>query len=245
MVGTVVNVSETCTLEPIARIGVEGALDFGRPGCRADDPPAEKIHGKETKSSAAASDDSRNELQDSILPSSISHFPKSQDVSYPRWDGLLYEIPGEELKRAADFEEGDYVLRKDWIGIVEDSDPEVVLLLENNTVVVVKDPDELELVIPDFGKPLITLPDLDGIRRPDVLAVHAGGMMSTPFQHLQRGQFVITNHRNIREGHGYVPRKLQAPRAHPRHPRTQTWGAVALPKSFRNGNTSYGPWPIT
>ena len=110
MVGTVVNVSETCTLEPIARIGVEGALDFGRLECRADDPPAstiaEKIHGEETKSSAAASDDSRNELQDSILPSSISHFPKSQDVSYPRWDGLLYEIPGEELKRAADFEEG-------------------------------------------------------------------------------------------------------------------------------------------
>lgn len=208
MVGTVVNVSETCTLEPIARIGVEGALDFGRLECRADDPPAstiaEKIHGKRTKSSAAASDDSRNELQDSILPSSISHFPKSQDVSYRRWDGLLYEIPGEELKRAADFEEGDYVLRKDWIGIVEDSDPEVVLLLENNTVVVVKDPEELELVISDFGKPLITLPDLDDIRRPDVLSEHASGMMSTPYQHLQRGQFVITNHRNVREGRWLV-----------------------------------------
>lgn len=207
MVGTVVNVSETCTLEPIARIGVAGALDFGRLECQADDQPAsiaEKIHGEETESSAAAFDDSRNELQDSILPSSISHFPKSQDTSYPRWDGLLYEIPGEELKRAADFEEGDYVLRKDWIGIVEDSDPEVVLLLENNTVVVVKDPEELELVIPDFGKPLIALPDLDDIRRPDVLAVHAGGIMSTPYQHLQRGQLVITNHRNIREGRWLV-----------------------------------------
>jgi ubiquitin-conjugating enzyme E2 O len=208
MVGTVVNVSETYTLEPIARIGVEGTLDFGRLECRADDPSmstiAEKTHEGETKSSTAASDDSHNDLQESILPPRISHFPKSQDVSYPRRDGLLYEIPGEELKRAADFEEGDYVLRKDWIGIVEDPDPEVVLLLENNTVVIVKDPEELELVIPDFGKPLVTLPDLDGIRRPDVLAVNAGGMMSTPYHHLQRGQFVITNHRNIREGRWLV-----------------------------------------
>jgi ubiquitin-conjugating enzyme E2 O len=208
MVGTVVNVSETCTLEPIARIGIGGALDFGRLECRTGDPSAsaiaEKLPWKETSGRATASDDPCNDLPDPILPSRRSHFPESQDVSHPRRDGLLYDIPSEELKRAADFEEGDYVLRKDWIGIVDDSDLEVVLLLENNTVVVVKDPEELELVIPDFGKPLVTLPDLDGIRRPDVLAVNAGGMMSIPYHNLQRGQFVITNHRNIREGRWLV-----------------------------------------
>ena len=158
MVGTVVNVFESYNLEPIVRITVDGALDFGR--------------------------------IDYTAPSGTQNFAED----------LLYNIPGEELKGVTDFVEGDYVIRKDWIGMVEDTDSDVVLLLENNTLVVPKDPEELELVIPDFGKPLITLPDLDGIRRPDVIAANAGGMMSAPCTHLRRGQFVITNHKNIREG---------------------------------------------
>ena len=177
MIGTVVNVSETYSLEPIACI-TGGALDFGR-----------RNHPIEEACASSSASQARNMASDVL-----------NDVPQLERRGLLYNIPGEELKRVADFVERDYVLRKDWIGVVEDVDPEVVLLLDNNTLVVPKDPEELELVIPDFGKPLITLPDLDGIRRPDIVAANAGGIMSTACIYLRRGQFVITNTKNIREG---------------------------------------------
>lgn len=171
MAGTVVNVENTYVLEPIVRL-TRGVLDFA-PNERSDinEGSIGRSHGG--------------------LPPAISH---------PRPHELLYDIPAGELKRADDFEDGDYVIRKDWIGVVEDSDMEVVLLLDNNTLVIVQDSEELELVIPDFNRPLITLPDLDGIRRPDVVAAHAGGLMSTPYHQLARGQFVITNHKNLRNG---------------------------------------------
>jgi ubiquitin-conjugating enzyme E2 O len=193
MVGTVINVFESYTLEPIARI-TDGAIDFVRSSFRANDGLASSSPGEVPL----------GEENSGLAEISNWHYPKALSNAENQSDGLLLDIPGEELKRAANFREGDYVIRKDWVGIVEDSDPEVVLLLENNTLVVVKDPEELELVIPDFGKPLITLPDLDGIRQPDVITAHAGGMMSTPYHHLQRGQFVITNPKNIREGRWLV-----------------------------------------
>jgi ubiquitin-conjugating enzyme E2 O len=201
MVGTVINVYETYNLEPIARI-VDGAINFVQQNYRADD-------------ALALASSSSGEVPLRKESSGLAEVEDRHDLTAPSGaqygsGGLLVEIPGEELKRAADFAEGDYVIRKDWVGLVENSDPDVVLLLENNTVVVVKDPEELELVIPDFGKPLITLPDLDGIRRPDVLAAHAGGMMSTPYHNLERGQFVITNHKNIREGRWLVGGYLES-----------------------------------
>ena len=177
MIGTVVNVSETYSLEPIACV-TGGVLDFGQ----RNHPVGEAL--------ASSSASHARDMTPDVL----------NDVPHLDRRGLLYNIPGEELKRVADFVERDYVLRKDWIGVVEDVDLEVVLLLENNTLVVPKDPEELELVIPDFGKPLITLPDLDGIRRPDIVAANAGGIMSTACIYLRRGQFVITNMKNIREG---------------------------------------------
>ena len=172
VVGTIIDVHDTYILEPIVRIR-HGVLDF-------------KQDGEALTTSV------------STPPVPFDRLPEA--VAHPRPQELLYNIPAEELKRAEDFLEGDYVLRKDWIGVMEDLDLEVVLLLENNTLVVVQESQELELVIPDTDKPLITLPDLDGIRRPDVLETHAGGMMSTPCHQLSRGQFVITNHRNLRNG---------------------------------------------
>jgi ubiquitin-conjugating enzyme E2 O len=190
MVGTVVNVFESYDLEPIAYFN-DGAIGFARPDYAADGGLALDRAREETS------------IKESGGPDEISERHELTAL-YNADNTLLSGIPGEELKRAADFQEGDYIIRKDWIGIVEDCEHEVMLLLENNTIVVVKDPEELELVIPDFEKPLIAFPDVDGIRRPDVVAAHQGGMISTPYHHLQRGQFVITNQRNIREGRWLV-----------------------------------------
>lgn len=193
MIGTVVNVFESYDLEPIACV-TDGAVEFVRPDCAADEELA----------SASARDETFRKESSGPAEFFEQHEPTALSNADNHSRTLLSDIPGEELKRAADFQEGDYVIRKDWVGIVEDCDPEVMLLLENNTIVVVKDPEELELVIPDFGKPLIAFPDVDGIRRPDVVAAHQGGLISTPYHHLQRGQFVITNQRNIQEGRWLV-----------------------------------------
>ena len=177
MVGTVVNVSESYTLEPIARL-TGGALTFRR--CNH---PTEETLASSSSSYTFG------------VPSHIL-----DDLSPSQTHNLLFNIPGEELKRVDDFVEGDYVFRRDWIGVVEDTGGDVVLLLEDNTLVVPRYSEELELVIPNFGKPLITLPDLDGIRRPDIVAANGDGIMSTPCSHLRRGQFVVTNRKNIQEG---------------------------------------------
>ena len=189
MVGTVVNVFESYDLEPIACV-TDGAVEFLRPNCAADDGPASDSAREKTLNNESSGCAGFSERHEPAAPSNADSHSRT----------LLSGIPGEELKRAADFLEGDYVIRKDWVGIVNDYDPEVMLLLEDNAIVVVKDPEELELVIPDFGNTLIAFPYVEGIRRPDVDAAQQGRMISTPYHHLQRGQFVITNRRNIREG---------------------------------------------
>lgn len=172
MVGTVVHVHDSWVLEPIARVTNRG-LEF----TQHDDLDIAIGTGDRNLSNA--------------LPEAISH---------SRPETLLRGIPSNELRRADDFVEGDNVVWRDWIGVIEDCDLEVVLLLENNTVVAVVDPEELELIIPEFNKPFITLPDTEGIRRPDVVASNAGGLISTPPRYLVRGQSVITNKKNIRNG---------------------------------------------
>lgn len=189
MVGTVINVFESYDLEPIARV-TDGAVDFVQPNHKATDALMSSS-GEVPSSSETSGLIKVDDWHDPTAPSGVPNLS----------GGLLLNIPAEELKRATDFEEGDYVVRRDWVGIVEHCDLHVVLLLEDNALVVVKHPEELELVIPDFGKPLITVPVPEGIRRPDV---RAGEMMSTPYPHLQRGQFVVTNHKNIREGRWLV-----------------------------------------
>lgn len=127
----------------------------------------------------------------------ISKLPEY--VHHPLRHALLYDVPGDELKRAADYAPGDYVVERDYLGIVQDHDVDAVLLLENNAVVTVE-AWELELVVPNFEGHLVALPELEDLRRPDVLAYHVGGKAFIPTEHLSRGQFVITNHRNLRNG---------------------------------------------
>lgn len=118
----------------------------------------------------------------------------------PLRHALLYDVPGDELKSADDYEPGGYVVEQDYLGIVQDNDIDAVLLLDNNTVVMVENAWELELVVPDFDRPLVALPEFDELRRPDVIAHNVGGKAFIPTEHLCRGQFVTTSQRNLRNG---------------------------------------------
>jgi ubiquitin-conjugating enzyme E2 O len=125
-------------------------------------------------------------------------------IYHPLQHSLLYDIPGDELKRADDFEPGDYIIEKDELGIVQDHDIDAVLLLGNSTLVMVENAWELELVVPELNRPLVALPELDHLRRPDVAANQVGAKAFIPTEHLSRGQFVTTNHRNLRNGRWLV-----------------------------------------
>lgn len=131
--------------------------------------------------------------------------PRLPDYLYhPLRHALLYDVPGDELKRADDFEPGDYVVERDYLGVVQDHDIDAVLYLKNDTVVMVENALELELVVPDFRQHLVALPELDDLHRPDVVAYQVGGKAFIPTEHLTRGQFVTTNRRNLRNGRWLV-----------------------------------------
>jgi len=123
-------------------------------------------------------------------------------ISHPGTHELLYNVPGKELKRAHDFQESDHVIYHDWVGTVRALEVDVAIILQNETVVWVSDPWELFVVIPNLDGPLVAIPELnaDDVRLPEVnLALYNGIGTMQPEQFL-RGQLVVTNHRNLKNG---------------------------------------------
>lgn len=117
----------------------------------------------------------------------------------------MYEIDGDDLRMAEDFQAGDHVISHDWLGLVEMTDIDVAILLDNLTVVWVERPWELEIVVTNpRNKPLVSMPELDGIRRPDILNVDRNGIVSMPSKRLGCGDKVVTNRRNIERGRWIV-----------------------------------------
>ena len=112
MVGTVTNVSESYVLEPI---------------CRQMSEPSKPVH---TIFDMAA------EAGDPQDGGSTVELTRNVTIHSPLQ--LLSDIPDEELKRADDYDDGDYVLYQDWVGIIQDLEVEVCLLLGNNSVVMVE-----------------------------------------------------------------------------------------------------------
>jgi ubiquitin-conjugating enzyme E2 O len=119
-------------------------------------------------------------------------------LTHPRPADLLYNIPGEELQRVSDFEDGDYIMFRDWLGVVEHTDVDVVLLLLDDSIVIVEDPFDLEFIL-TCSKPLVSLPNIGDARRSD-FAVANHDIISVPCQKFERGQRVFTHSANIRKG---------------------------------------------
>jgi ubiquitin-conjugating enzyme E2 O len=117
---------------------------------------------------------------------------------------LSYEANGDDLRRAEDFRSGDYIISRDWFGLVEVSDTDVAVLLDNMTIVWVERPWELEIVVTNpRNKPLVSMPELDGIWRPDVIE-NRNGIVSMPSKRLGSGDKVVTNRRNLERGRWLV-----------------------------------------
>lgn len=121
-------------------------------------------------------------------------------IYHPQPQRLIPNVPFEELKRAQDFIEGDYVIEQEWLGVVDAVEMLVVVKLENDSVVVVAEPEELFIPIPEWGKPLVSLPEYDGITRPHYVVSQQGWGNTIPPEDLECGQFVVTNQRNLRQG---------------------------------------------
>ncbi|KAL4931154.1 ubiquitin-conjugating enzyme E2 [Aspergillus undulatus] len=75
----------------------------------------------------------------------FERFPASE-ISNTR-PCMLYDVPGSELTEHLDFTEGDHVIYHQKVGAVEKVERDVVLLLENSTIVSPLDPLALELPV--------------------------------------------------------------------------------------------------
>ena len=183
IVGKVISVDEEYTLQPICWTSSGGEI---------------MIRGNIAAQDGTKYDnDFNNDLSTKCGPLCLHSLPSG--ASHPAPHRLLYNIPGEELKKADDYFAGDYIIYQNWLGEVREAVTDVTLLLDDGTMVMVDDPGLLELLIVDSGKPLVALPEPDGYRKPDIVSYNRG-LATVPPGHLNRGQFVVTNNKNIRLG---------------------------------------------
>lgn len=127
-------------------------------------------------------------------PSLPDHF------THPNPHLLLYNVPSREVKRAQDVMKDDYIISGIWAGLVDEVEYDVVIALENKSVVVVTGTNGLHIPVPDHGKPLIALPEFDGFKRPDVFGATQGWARTIPVQQPLTGYFVIIERSRLRNG---------------------------------------------
>ena len=183
MIGTVISVSENYTLQPIVWEDARGTFHF-----QGNIAVPDSMYGNE-----AVREDPCGKCSTACghsLQSGTSHHSPHL---------LLYDIPGEELKKADDFYGGDYVIHQNWLGEIREAVSDVVLQLPDGSLVVVDDSGDLELLVVDTGNPLVALPEHDGFRKPDIVSYNRG-LATIPPAHLNRGQFVVTSNKNVQLG---------------------------------------------
>ncbi|KEF60832.1 uncharacterized protein A1O9_02394 [Exophiala aquamarina CBS 119918] len=123
----------------------------------------------------------------------------SPQIPHPNPHALLYDVPSRELRRAQDLVKDDYLIAEDWVGQVEDVQYDIVICLENLSIVVVRNLYGLYLPVKDNGKPLIALPESD-VWRPDGVVALQGWAHTVPLIHPRIGQFVVADRMVLRRG---------------------------------------------
>lgn len=180
MVGTVLSVSETHTLQPICTRCTHGDV-------RVREPIYNRLRSLPLDGQC----------------SSVCRHALAESVRHEAPHSLLYDVPAEELKKADDYVEGDYVLYRwlgeDWLGQVQQVVPELVIKLDNGTVCIPDTCDEVEIVVRDTGNAIVALPEPDGYKKPDIVSWNHGLNTMCP-ETLCRGQHVVTSKRNINRG---------------------------------------------
>ena len=130
------------------------------------------------------------------------------------WDHLPQDnsltIPSEDLE-FVDYEPGDRVLFKDWMGEVTDIFEEVSVRLSNGNIVKVQDPEALE--VPEYvfkpSPPGAHIPLAEALRRGrkqrnETRSIKPNGEDTGPPVSFYPGQTVLTTKANLRLGHWLV-----------------------------------------
>lgn len=172
MTGTVLSVNESYILEPVCQYDVQGSISA-------------TSFGEQRRATPCSSD-----CATSLPPAMIHKRPHE----------LIYNVPGQELKRAMDISDGDFVICRNFVGNVEEIDIDIVVALEDKSIVVLNNPDDLFIPLPDLDKPLVSLPEFDHVARPDILVALQGWSTTIPTRSPRPGLFVITNRTTLRNG---------------------------------------------
>jgi ubiquitin-conjugating enzyme E2 O len=114
---------------------------------------------------------------------------------------LLSDIAAEELRDCDEFCEGDYIIYRQKLGIIQQVDRDAVLMLPNHTAVTPLNPYALELPLSLGSKPIVSLPNSNSneLFRP-VSSGPGGSDLSVPSETLVPGQYVRTTQKNLRRG---------------------------------------------
>jgi ubiquitin-conjugating enzyme E2 O len=122
-------------------------------------------------------------------------------ISHPNPHALICDVPSREVRRAQDLVKDDYLITEDWVGQVEDVQYDIVICLENLSIVVVRNLDGLYLPVKDNGKPLIALPLPESdVWRPDGVVALQGWSHTVPLIYPRIGQFVVADRTVLRRG---------------------------------------------
>ena len=116
----------------------------------------------------------------------------------------IANVPSDELRAAEEIFEENFVGYKHWLGMVEEADIDVVVRLENDSVVAITNPSDLFLPITDLDKPLVHLPDFDNISRPHALSAFGGFSSVIATDHPRLGSLVVTSRSSLRTGRWLV-----------------------------------------
>lgn len=139
------------------------------------------------------------QLFPSCSPACASHPPLR--FSHPNPHALIYNVPSREIKVAQDVVRGDYLTSDKWIGLVSDVGYNVVIALENKSVVVVTGLGGICLPLEDNGIPLFNMfirGDATRKELPDF--ANTENTYGVPVEVLRPGDHVVINHGPLREG---------------------------------------------
>ena len=141
---------------------------------------------------------SRSRISPPCTSACPSDLPEHFD--HPNAHLLLYDIPVREVQRALDVARDDYIVYGDWVGLVDQVDYDVVILLENQNIVVVDGSHGLYIPVSGYGKPLVALPENDGDKRPHMYDATGAWSTSIPMLDARPGQYVMIDRPQLRNG---------------------------------------------
>ncbi|ETN36566.1 uncharacterized protein HMPREF1541_08844 [Cyphellophora europaea CBS 101466] len=141
-------------------------------------------------------------LISSLAPDAKQQIPSCGDncVANLSPHNYIFNVSAQDITHAQDVFEGDLALYDDWLGAIEEAEFDIVLRLTNDSIVILKSPQDLHLPIKDPEKPLVSLPEFDNLRRPNVIDAFQGWSTIPALKTPGLGSFVATSRATLKAG---------------------------------------------